>query len=209
MLASARAKSVLMHPPSRHSTVRGPTYVFATSHVHQTTICIAHKHKNSRNSPFIFNLAPIKARALVITRRNRTFETMIAARTALKNTVQRPFQKIALRGMAAVQVEHGRGEWKTYGDLATYKEGKFQIKCFNKISPVGLSRFPADEYDVRTQDTEAANAHAILLRSHKLKEEEVPKTTRAIARYAPQFSFYHRHGFTRIIFLKYVEFAAG
>jgi D-3-phosphoglycerate dehydrogenase len=81
-----------------------------------------------------------------------------------------------------VQVEHGRGVWKTYGDLSNYNPGKYQIKTFNKISPVGLARFPSDEYDLRTGDAEAANAHAILLRSHKLKEEEVPKTVRAIAR---------------------------
>jgi D-3-phosphoglycerate dehydrogenase len=96
---------------------------------------------------------------------------MIAARAALKaKTVKRPVQ-IALRGLADVQVEHYREEWKTYGDLQSYKQGKYQIKTFNKISPVGLSRFPTDEYDVRTGDAEAANAHAILLRSHKLQEE--------------------------------------
>jgi len=81
-----------------------------------------------------------------------------------------------------VEVEHGRGEWKTYGDLSNYQQGKHQIKTFNKISPVGLSRFPRDGYDVRTGDDEAANAHSILLRSHKLQEEDVPNTVRAIAR---------------------------
>ncbi|KAG7356923.1 D-isomer specific 2-hydroxyacid dehydrogenase, catalytic domain containing protein [Nitzschia inconspicua] len=79
-----------------------------------------------------------------------------------------------------VQVEHGRGVWKTYGDLSNYKQGKYQIKTFNKISPIGLARFPEEDYDVRSG--EAANAHAILLRSHKLQEEDVPKTVRAIAR---------------------------
>ena len=68
-------------------------------------------------------------------------------------------------------------------NLENYQQGKYQIKTFNKISPIGLSRFPDDEYDVRTGDAEAANAHAIMLRSHKLQEEEVPKTVRAIARY--------------------------
>lgn len=94
-------------------------------------------------------------------------------------------QQFALRGMAKntdVQVEHGRGEWQMYGDLENYKQGKYQIKTFNKISPIGLAKFPEAEYDVRTGDTEAKNAHAILLRSHKLQEEEVPKTVRAIAR---------------------------
>ena len=86
------------------------------------------------------------------------------------------------RWMADVHVEHGRGQWQTYGNLDNYKQGKYQIKTFNKISPVGLTRFPNEEYDIRTGDAEAANAHAILLRSHKLQEEEVPKTVRAIAR---------------------------
>lgn len=87
---------------------------------------------------------------------------------------------ITIRGLADISVEHGRGQWKTYGDLSTYKPGKFQIQTFNKISAKGLARFPEDLYDVRTD--EAPNAHAILLRSHKLKEEEVAHTVRAIAR---------------------------
>jgi len=82
----------------------------------------------------------------------------------------------------AVQVEHGRGPWKTYGVVESYNPGKYQIKTFNKISPTGLERFPEKSYDVRTGDEEAANAHAILLRSHKLKEEDVAHTCRAIAR---------------------------
>ena len=82
----------------------------------------------------------------------------------------------------AIEVEHGRGQWKTYGDVSSYKQGKYQIKCFNKISPIGLAQFPSDQYDVRPDGNEAANAHAILLRSHKLQEQDVPKTVRAIAR---------------------------
>ena len=89
---------------------------------------------------------------------------------------------MTVRGLADVAVEHGRGQWKTYGDLENYKPGKFQIKTINKISPKGLARFPEDRYDVRTPDEEANNAHAILLRSHKLQPEEVAHTVRAIAR---------------------------
>jgi len=90
----------------------------------------------------------------------------------------------AARSMSSnVEVEHGRGDWKTYGDIDNYEQGKYQIKTFNKISPVGLARFHKDNYDVRTGDDEAANAHAILLRSHKLQESDVPTTVRAIARY--------------------------
>lgn len=83
--------------------------------------------------------------------------------------------------LADVSVEHGRGTWKTYGDIESYKPGKFQIKTFNKISPHGLKRFPESKYEIRAGES-AANAHAILLRSHKLQEEEVPHTVRAIAR---------------------------
>lgn len=93
----------------------------------------------------------------------------------------RTAHSITVRSFAAVQVEHGRGGWHTYGDLSKYKPGKFQIKTLNKISPIGLQQFPADKYDVRGED--AANAHAILLRSYKLKEEDIPHTCRAIARY--------------------------
>ena len=82
---------------------------------------------------------------------------------------------------ADVSVEHGRGDWKTYGDISSYKPGSFQIKTYNKISPHGLARFPSEQYEVREGEN-AANAHAILLRSHKLKEEEVNLTVRAIAR---------------------------
>jgi len=83
-----------------------------------------------------------------------------------------------------VEVENYKGQWKTYGDVKSYKPGKFQIQTFNKISTAGLTRFPDDTYDVRLpgKDEEAANAHAILLRSHKLDEKEVKHTVRAIAR---------------------------
>eukprot|EP00529_Nitzschia_sp_RCC80_P023447 CAMPEP_0113453630 /NCGR_PEP_ID=MMETSP0014_2-20120614/7453_1 /TAXON_ID=2857 /ORGANISM="Nitzschia sp." /LENGTH=472 /DNA_ID=CAMNT_0000345023 /DNA_START=256 /DNA_END=1674 /DNA_ORIENTATION=+ /assembly_acc=CAM_ASM_000159 len=114
---------------------------------------------------------------------------MIATKSAVRQVLSfqqkaRQVQQLQpMRRMAsAINVEHGRGEWKTYGNLENYQQGKYQVKTFNKISPIGLSRFPNDEYDVRTGDDEAANAHAIMLRSHKLQEEEVPKTVRAIAR---------------------------
>lgn len=87
---------------------------------------------------------------------------------------------LAVRTFADVEVEHGRGRWKTYGDIDNYTPGKHQIKTFNKISPIGLARFPLEHYEIR--EGEAKNAHAILLRSHKLQEEEVPHTVRAIAR---------------------------
>ena len=107
-----------------------------------------------------------------------------STRSFLKST---PSCRQALYGtsarcsMADVEVEHGRGQWKTYGDVENYKPGRYQIKTFNKISPVGLARFPSDVYDIY-EGAKAANAHAVLLRSHKLQEDEVPHTVRAIAR---------------------------
>eukprot|EP00566_Odontella_aurita_P011369 CAMPEP_0113531144 /NCGR_PEP_ID=MMETSP0015_2-20120614/3335_1 /TAXON_ID=2838 /ORGANISM="Odontella" /LENGTH=414 /DNA_ID=CAMNT_0000429951 /DNA_START=428 /DNA_END=1673 /DNA_ORIENTATION=- /assembly_acc=CAM_ASM_000160 len=46
----------------------------------------------------------------------------------------------------------------------------------------GLAQFPSDLYEVKPTEWEANNAHALLLRSHKLQEEEVDVTVRAIAR---------------------------
>lgn len=78
----------------------------------------------------------------------------------------------------------GGGAWKTYGDISNYQPGKFVIQTFNKISPIGLKEFDDALYTVKAAEGDAAtgNPHAILLRSHKLKEEEVPTTVRAIAR---------------------------
>jgi D-3-phosphoglycerate dehydrogenase / 2-oxoglutarate reductase len=89
------------------------------------------------------------------------------------------------RLLADVEVDHVRAQWKTYGNLDSYTPGKHHILTFNKISPIGLQRFPSSSYEIFSGDTEAgskSNAHAILLRSHKLKEEEVAHTVRAIAR---------------------------
>jgi len=78
-----------------------------------------------------------------------------------------------------LDISHYKGEWKTYGDIENYSPGKFVIQTFNKVSPKGLKRFDEESYDVGSS---AGNAHAVLLRSHKLKEEEVLHTVRAIAR---------------------------
>ncbi len=67
------------------------------------------------------------------------------------------------------------------------ENGKFQIQTFNAISPVGLSRFPKRSFALTgssgslPNDTEE-EPHAILLRSHKLQDEEVAPSVRAIAR---------------------------
>lgn len=91
------------------------------------------------------------------------------------------------RTMADVEVEHARAQWKTYGNLDSYVPGKHHILTFNKISPIGLKQFPSSSYEIFSSGGDASestksNAHAILLRSHKLQESEVAHTVRAIAR---------------------------
>ena len=101
--------------------------------------------------------------------------------SALSSITRRQISVTTPTLLADVSVEHGRGSWKTYGDITSYQPGKFQVKTYNKISPLGLKQFPETKYEIKEGDA-AANAHAILLRSHKLQEEEVPHTVRAIAR---------------------------
>jgi len=54
-----------------------------------------------------------------------------------------------------------------------------KIKTYNNISPVGLSRLPADFYEV---GPDVAGAEAIILRSANLHEETIPETVKAIGR---------------------------
>ncbi|KAG1673575.1 hypothetical protein FOA52_003875 [Chlamydomonas sp. UWO 241] len=59
----------------------------------------------------------------------------------------------------------------------------FTVKTFNAISPVGLTRFPPAKYAVSGEDNQLPSAPmSIMLRSHKLKEEEVPASVRCIVR---------------------------
>ena len=45
-----------------------------------------------------------------------------------------------------------------------------------------MAEFPESTYDVKSSEYQDKNAHAILLRSHKLQESEVDVSVRAIAR---------------------------
>ena len=54
------------------------------------------------------------------------------------------------------------------------------IKTFNKLNAAGLARF--DPAIFRIAESSETNAHAILLRSHKLTESDVPIMCRSIAR---------------------------
>lgn len=56
---------------------------------------------------------------------------------------------------------------------------RHRIQTLNAISPVGLSRLPADEFEV---GRELENPHALLLRSANLHEREIPSSVLAVAR---------------------------
>ncbi len=55
----------------------------------------------------------------------------------------------------------------------------FKVKTYNKISVKGLDRFPRDTYEV---GSDIAHPDAVLLRSHKLHDEVLPATVKAVAR---------------------------
>jgi D-3-phosphoglycerate dehydrogenase len=85
-----------------------------------------------------------------------------------------------------IDVDHYTSGWessKGIKDITDFtKAGKYQIQTFNKISPKGLAVFPGTSYEIKSSEWELNNAHAILLRSHKLQESEVDIIVRAIAR---------------------------
>ena len=55
----------------------------------------------------------------------------------------------------------------------------YKIRTFNQISEVGLSRFPLDSYEIGPEFDEP---DAVILRSHKLHEENLPSSVLAVAR---------------------------
>ena len=55
----------------------------------------------------------------------------------------------------------------------------YRVKTFNKIAPTGLGRFPDHGFDVGPV---VSDPHAILLRSHKLTDDELSMSLAAVAR---------------------------
>jgi D-3-phosphoglycerate dehydrogenase len=55
----------------------------------------------------------------------------------------------------------------------------FKIKTLNKISPIGLKKFPLDNYEI---GTEISQPEAILVRSADMLKMDMPETLRAIGR---------------------------
>lgn len=56
---------------------------------------------------------------------------------------------------------------------------KFKIQMLNNISPLGLSRLPSERYTI---GNEVGNPDAILVRSTKMHDLEIPSSVKAIAR---------------------------
>ena len=60
---------------------------------------------------------------------------------------------------------------------------KFTIGTFNALSAAGMATFPTNKYEFTAMaDNPNAEAHGIVLRSHKLDSSEVPQSVRAVAR---------------------------
>ena len=55
----------------------------------------------------------------------------------------------------------------------------YKVLTLNNISPVGLDRLPRDSYEIASEIT---NPDAILLRSYKMHDMEIPSTVKAIGR---------------------------
>ena len=82
---------------------------------------------------------------------------------------------------AATGVRVGKGPLLNLAHNIDSTPGQFVIQTYNKISPLGLDKFPKAGYTIVTEP-QTKNTHAILLRSYNLKESEVPLTVRCIAR---------------------------
>ncbi|NLK61409.1 MAG: 3-phosphoglycerate dehydrogenase, partial [Treponema sp.] len=54
----------------------------------------------------------------------------------------------------------------------------YKIQTLNKISPDGLALFPRDTYEIAS---EILNPDAVLVRSAKMHDMEIPATVKAIA----------------------------
>ena len=54
-----------------------------------------------------------------------------------------------------------------------------KVRTYNAISPLGLDRFPGDQYEV---GAEVADPDALILRSHKLHDETLPASVQAVGR---------------------------
>jgi len=85
-------------------------------------------------------------------------------------------------GPVPVDVDHFVSGW-SITDIENFAQpGSFNVQTYNKISQKGLSRFPEQSYNIESAEESDQPPHVLMLRSHKLKEEQVGVTVRAIAR---------------------------
>ena len=71
--------------------------------------------------------------ASAVCRRNKPSEINLASNKGSCGVVVQQRRPLVSSG---IDVEHGRGQWKTYGNVDKYKPGKFQIMTRNKVSIV-------------------------------------------------------------------------
>jgi D-3-phosphoglycerate dehydrogenase len=115
-----------------------------------------------------------------------TFMTLARSRAAavvLRPVVRHAAVRRAYTG-PSVDYDHFVSGWTNIPDIQDFtKPDKYSMQTFNKLSPQGLSKFPKELYDVfPKEEANGRPAHALMLRSHKLQEEEVDVSVRAIAR---------------------------
>lgn len=110
--------------------------------------------------------------------------TMIKAliRPALKRVGTRGFSSPRKFNPIPVDIEHYTSGWKITDVEDFTRLGKYSIMTYNQISTKGLARFPQEIYAVAPAEYSSGQAHALLIRSHKLQESEVGVAVRAIAR---------------------------
>ena len=108
--------------------------------------------------------------------RSRPFSSAAAPPSPPGSGGDKPFNPIP------VDVEHYTQGWNVRDIDEFTRQGYYAIQTFNKISPVGLRRFPERLYTVQAADSASGPAHALLLRSHKLQEDEIDVSVRAVAR---------------------------
>lgn len=104
-----------------------------------------------------------------------------AAFAAFSYTAVRPFSSKPFHPIP-VDLEHYTEGWNVKDVEEFTQSGHYAIQTFNKISQIGLAKFPSNLYTVEPADASSNPAHALMLRSHKLQEDEIDVSVRAIAR---------------------------
>ena len=126
----------------------------------------------------------------------RKFEKMFLALTARTRLANTPSTSIRAATFATNSLEEEVKSLELLLSQARARLGKdkkteepvndnerFVIGTYNSISKTGLKHFSQNKYNiVQLEKNPTAESHAILLRSHKLTNEQVPNSVRAIAR---------------------------